>query len=230
MIKRIPKEIKEEMLVKARAGEKVAALAKQYGVSNRTIYGWLRKDTGEDVVSVFKYNKLKRENQELKRLIGELTLDMGLGKKIKLIHKAQIKSVRAKALGVNRKNIYRSSKLEIKDKLIKEDIKAVHQEHPAYGPRRVAWELGINPKRALRVMNKFGIKPPRRKVKKHWCTISTNNHNYTNLIQNLEITQPHQVWSSDLSFIKFQGKFWYLATIEDLVTRQVLAVHNIMLD
>ena len=81
MIKRIPKEIREEILTKARGGEKIAALAEQYGICDRTIYGWLRKETGEDVVPVLKYNKLKRENQELKRLIGELTLDMSLGKK-----------------------------------------------------------------------------------------------------------------------------------------------------
>jgi len=81
MVKRIPKEIKDEVLAKARAGERIANLAKQYGISDRTIYGWLRKDTREDVVSVLKYNKLKRENHELKRLIGELTLDMSLGKK-----------------------------------------------------------------------------------------------------------------------------------------------------
>ena len=81
MIKRIPKEIKDEVLIKAKAGERVALLANQYGISVKTIYGWLRKDAGEDVVSVLKYNKLKRENQELKRLIGELTLDMSLGKK-----------------------------------------------------------------------------------------------------------------------------------------------------
>ena len=147
-----------------------------------------------------------------------------MGKKIKLIHKAKIKSVRAKALGISRKNIYRESQLEVKDKLLKKDIGLVHDEHPAYGHRRVAWELGINPKRALRVMKKFGIKPPRRKVKKHWCTVSTSNHVYTNLIQDLDVNQPHQVWSSDLSYIKFQGQFWYLATIEDICTRQVMAV------
>ncbi|MBU0578962.1 hypothetical protein KKE34_03780 [Patescibacteria group bacterium] len=56
MIKRIPKEIREEILTKARAGEKIATLAKQYGISDRTICGWLRKDTDEDVVSVLKYN------------------------------------------------------------------------------------------------------------------------------------------------------------------------------
>lgn len=81
MIKKIAKEIKEEVLAKAKAGERVRALADQYGISDRTIYGWLRQTTGEEVVSILKYNKLKRENEELKRLVGELTLGMSLGKK-----------------------------------------------------------------------------------------------------------------------------------------------------
>ena len=101
-------------------------------------------------------------------------------------------------------------------------INTVHKDHPAYGHKRVAWELGINHKRALRVMNKFGIKPPRRKVK-HFCTRSTRHHTYTNLIKDLTPNKPHEVWCSDVSYIKFKGRFWYLATIEDLVTRQVIA-------
>lgn len=81
MHKRIPNEIRDEVLAKARAGEKVVALAEQFGISSKTIYGWLSKDSGEDVISVLKYNKLRRENQELKRLLGEVTLEMSLGKK-----------------------------------------------------------------------------------------------------------------------------------------------------
>lgn len=126
-------------------------------------------------------------------------------------------------MGINRKNIYRKSKLEVNDKLLKKDIQTVWKDNPAYGHRRLAWELGINPKRTLRVMNKFGIKPPRRKTKKHWCTVSTDHHSYTNLIKDLKASQPHQAWSSDLSYIKLQGSFWYLATIEDICTRQVMA-------
>ena len=80
---RIAKEIKEEIIVKVQAGERVADLADQYAISSKTIYGWLRQDTGEAVVSMLQYNKLKRENEELKRLIGELTLDMHLQKKSK---------------------------------------------------------------------------------------------------------------------------------------------------
>lgn len=77
----IAKEIKEEILGKIKSGEKVTDLAKQYGISDKTIYYWLRQHTGEDIVSAVKYNKLKRENEELKRLLGEITLEMSLGKK-----------------------------------------------------------------------------------------------------------------------------------------------------
>lgn len=79
--KRIPKEIRDEVLSKARAGEKIAQLAERYGISTKTIYTWLTKDSGEDLISVLKHNKLKRENEELKRIIGKLTLDMSWGKK-----------------------------------------------------------------------------------------------------------------------------------------------------
>lgn len=79
--KMISKEIKNEVLAKARTGEKIATLADQYGISDRTIYMWIRQDTGEEVVSWVKYHKLKRENEELKRIIGEITLDASWKKK-----------------------------------------------------------------------------------------------------------------------------------------------------
>lgn len=77
----IPAEIKTEVLSKAKSGEKVSALAAQYGISDKTIYTWLRIDTGENVVSIVQYNKLKRENEELKKLVGEVSLALSLGKK-----------------------------------------------------------------------------------------------------------------------------------------------------
>lgn len=83
MIKRIPKEIKEEILGKVKVGEKVATLASQYGISNRTIYGWLAQTVIPEV-SLVKFNQLKRENEELKRIIGMISLDLELEKKRKI--------------------------------------------------------------------------------------------------------------------------------------------------
>lgn len=80
MGRRVKKEIREEILSKVQAGKRVTDLAEQYAVSTKTIYGWLRQDSGDGVVSVLAYNQLKRENDELKRLIGELTLNMHLQK------------------------------------------------------------------------------------------------------------------------------------------------------
>lgn len=67
------------------------------------------------------------------------------------------------------------------------------------------------------------MKPPRRKAKKYWCTKPTNKHSYTNLIKEITPQTPHHIWASDISYIKFQGRFWYLSTIEDLHTRQIMA-------
>ena len=81
IVKVVSREIKEEILGKVKLGEKVMDLAKQYGISDKTIYYWLRQSTGEQVVSIVQYNKLKRENEELKRLLGEISLKLSLGEK-----------------------------------------------------------------------------------------------------------------------------------------------------
>jgi len=81
IVKVVTKEIKEEILEKVKLGEKVMELAKQYGISDKTIYYWLRQNTGEQVVSIVQYNRLKRENEELKRLLGEISLKLSLGEK-----------------------------------------------------------------------------------------------------------------------------------------------------
>ena len=141
-----------------------------------------------------------------------------------MVKEAKVKSVCAEALGVSRKNIYRSNKQPIKDQELVSLINDAHVHHPAYGQYRMALELHVNHKRTERVMKLFGIKAPRRK-NHHFCTVSTYVHNYTNLIK--EITEikfvPHLIWTGDVSYFKFQGEFWYLAVIEDVATRQILA-------
>ena len=77
----LPKEIKTEILAKVKGGEKVVDLANQFGVSDKSIYTWLHQETGDQVVSIVQYNRLKRENEELKKLIGELSLRLSVGEK-----------------------------------------------------------------------------------------------------------------------------------------------------
>jgi putative transposase len=126
-------------------------------------------------------------------------------------------------VGINRKNIYYQSKLEQKDQELRGKILKVHKKDSAYGHRRVADKLGINHKRAARVMKKYGIKPPRRSRSKKYTTRSTSNHSYTNIMKDIKIKRVNQAWVSDLTYIKYQKRFIYLATVLDVHTREILA-------
>ncbi len=80
MFRRVPLETKNEILEKVKSGLSVSEAAKQYAVSTKTIYGWLSNQTRPEI-SVLEYNRIKRENEELKRIIGIITLELERGKK-----------------------------------------------------------------------------------------------------------------------------------------------------
>lgn len=43
-----------------------------------------------------------------------------------------------------------------------------------------------------------------------------------NLVQGIIIDAPNQVWVSDFTYLPYQGRFVYLATLEDVFTREVV--------
>lgn len=88
----------------------------------------------------------------------------------------------------------------------------------------MATHLKVNHKRTERVMRENGITPPRRKTTNYYTTRSTSDHSYENLIKEIDKSTipPHHIWVSDLSYIKYSGAFYYLATIEDLSTRRII--------
>lgn len=76
----VAKEVKEEILTKVKAGEPVSSLAKTYGVSDKSIYNWLEGKTTRKV-SWLEFAKIKKENQQLKEIIGVLSLEIQKSKK-----------------------------------------------------------------------------------------------------------------------------------------------------
>lgn len=78
---RIAKEIKDEIINKLKHnGLSVAEAAKQYGISDKTIYNWLgTKAKGS--VSLLEFNRIKKENDQLKQLIGDITLKLSAQEK-----------------------------------------------------------------------------------------------------------------------------------------------------
>ena len=79
----IPQEKREAILKRIKeGGEPANRVAAELGVSPKTVYNWLAKLSEKSGVSWPEYNRLKRENEQLKAIVGELTLDVKRTKKI----------------------------------------------------------------------------------------------------------------------------------------------------
>jgi transposase-like protein len=79
----IPQEKREAILKRIKGGgEPASRVAAEVGVSAKTVYSWLAKLGEKSGVSWSEYNRLKRENEQLKAIVGELTLDVKRTKKI----------------------------------------------------------------------------------------------------------------------------------------------------
>ena len=135
----------------------------------------------------------------------------------------------AKELGISRSSLYYQHKKPIEDWEVKTQIESVLTNHPAYGHKRIAIELRLNRKRILRVMKKFNIKPYKRRAKKPWKKddLGKPETEYLNLIKEIDPKDlmQNQIWVSDFTYLKYKGRFLYLATIMDLWDREIVGVN-----
>lgn len=73
---KISSEVKEEILNRIKNdGVTISQISKEYGIPDSTIHSWIsRKVEGQPTMSDL--IKLKRENDQLKILLGEITLKL----------------------------------------------------------------------------------------------------------------------------------------------------------
>jgi putative transposase len=143
------------------------------------------------------------------------------------------KAAIARRLGVSRASLYYISKQLPKDWKLKADIERVMAEHPGYGSPRIAQELDRNRKPVRRVMRLFGMKAYRRRGKK-FRKSGVAKQSYPNLLKAYVPKGPNDVWVADFTYVPYAGKFLYLATVMDVVTREivgcaVMAIHSVSL-
>ena len=134
-------------------------------------------------------------------------------------------------LGVPRSSIYYAAQPVPDDEaMLKTVLLDTAGEWPTYGyrrltalMRRLGWR--VNSKRVRRWMDELGIHgmtPTRTKR-------TTNSKHafprYPNLVKDLEITRPNQVWVADITYIRLRREFVYLAILMDVFTRTIRGWH-----
>lgn len=78
---RVPADVKQQILHRLQNDNiSVKQLAEEHGISDATIYTWLKKKT-IGTVSRGEYIKVVKENQYLKELLGQTILTMSMDQK-----------------------------------------------------------------------------------------------------------------------------------------------------
>jgi len=105
-------------------------------------------------------------------------------------------------------------------------IEEIALEYPRYGYRHISAELNlrgwqVNHKPMLNLMREGNLVVEVRR----YCRSTTNSRHgygrYPNLIKQVEIVRPDQVWCADLTYIRLEREFIYLAVVLDLFTRTI---------
>jgi putative transposase len=123
---------------------------------------------------------------------------------------------------------YYYQKVEKTDQRLEADLKLVAGQHPMYGTRRLMHQLRrkpysyqVNRKRVQRLARKMDLLRP---VKRRKTRTTDSQHpypRYENLVKDLEMTYPDEVWVSDITYVRLKNGFVYLAIILDVFTRSV---------
>jgi len=141
-----------------------------------------------------------------------------------VIIKTNNKKASCENLNFSRRSLYHQSKQQIRDWETKQMIEEALRTHPAYGHKRLAKYLKINKKRVLRVMKIFNIKPYRRTAKNPWKHKKNKSVVFPNLLLTETPQYQNHIWATDFTYLKFQGKWWYVCTIIDLYTREIIGL------
>jgi transposase InsO family protein len=129
-------------------------------------------------------------------------------------------------LGVPRSSVYYAVRPPVDEAALKTALVDLAAEWPTYGYRRLTammkrlgWK--VNGKRVRRWMDELNLcgAAPKRK-----CRTTDSRHGwprYENLVKDLAIVRPEQVWVADITYVRLQAEFVYLAVVMDVFTRSI---------
>lgn len=131
-------------------------------------------------------------------------------------------------LQLNRSSVYWERKPEVsaEDIVVMNAIDALYTKRPFYGVRRITDNLvvpgvAINHKRIARLMQVMGIQAIQ--PKPNLSKADKQHEIYPYLLKGLPITHPNQIWGTDITYIRVNGSWLYLAAILDWYSRYVVS-------
>lgn len=246
-------EFKTKVVLELLSGDKTQAqIASKYELNPISLKNW-KNQFLENASMAFDMAKatasykeeiteLKKENDALAKKLGKTTIekDWAVGKlksldsltKKCLVEAKQPLSLarQCEIMDVSRSGLYyRPKPTSPNDLRIMNRLDEIYTDiSPTYGYRFMHQQLledgyKVGKNKVLRLMNVIGIQaifPKKRKL----TSLKNHEHKiYPYALRGLEIKRPNQVWSGDITYIRVNGGFMYLAGIIDWHSKAILA-------
>ena len=130
-------------------------------------------------------------------------------------------------LGVNRSSFYYQPKADPSEAVLLAEIEKLAGAYPRYGYRRITQLLvrqgySVGTRRVARLMKDTDLLVC---VKRACRTTKSlqGNKPWSNLLETLEISHQDQVWVGDITYVRLNGRFIYLALLMDVFTPMIKA-------
>jgi len=133
--------------------------------------------------------------------------------------------------GVSRASLYRydgeAEPRPDRDMDLRDAIQRIALEWPSYGRPRITAALrregwAVNPKRVYRLLREDNLLCIR---KRKFVVTTDANHNrrvYPNLAEQMTLSGMNQLWVADITYIRLEAEFVYLAVVIDAFSRRVI--------
>ena len=128
------------------------------------------------------------------------------------------------------KNVQFMYKKASEDEIILEMVQRIRRDMPRLGGRKLihlikemsAGQIDIGRDSFYKLLRSNGLLVRKRKNRAATTHSSHWLRKYPNLIRELPITRPNQVWVSDITYIKTEVGFLYLFLLTDLYSRRIM--------
>ena len=130
-------------------------------------------------------------------------------------------------------HLWRKEEDTLKEEIILQLVHKIRQKLPRLGTRKLLFlldpelkshhiEIGRDALFDLLAVHKLLIRQRKRKMvttdSRHWM------RKYANLIKQLVISRPEQVWVSDITYIRMKNQWGYLSMITDAFSRKIMGL------
>lgn len=111
----------------------------------------------------------------------------------------------------------------------------VREKIPSLGVIKLHWVLGdtlrdhgikMGRDKLYRLLGDYGLLITKRSRRRPITTNSNHPfYKYKNLVKEMTLIRPNQLWVSDITYLKVSGQFCYLSLITDAFSRKIVGYH-----